>query len=84
MKTNKLYSYAYFAFQLLGLKKHSTYIYFTYPFDVVAQGVALNYLFSFVSVNNGVKTIKGSSSHNVSNSFFLNAESLDLVIYVEK
>ena len=80
MKTNKLYSYAYFAFQL----KHSTYIYFTYPFDVVAQGVALNYLFSFVSVNNGVKTIKGSSSHNVSNSFFLNAESLDLVIYVEK
>ena len=83
MKTNKLYSYAYFAFQLC-LKKHSTYIYFTYPFDVVAQGVALNYLFSFVSVNNGVKTIKGSSSHNVSNSFFLNAESLDLVIYVEK
>ena len=83
MKTNKLYSYAYFAFQLLTYK-HSTYIYFTYPFDVVAQGVALNYLFSFVSVNNGVKTIKGSSSHNVSNSFFLNAESLDLVIYVEK
>ena len=81
MKTNKLHSYAYLAFQL---KKHSSYIYFTYPFDVVAQGVAFNYLFSFVSVNNGVKTIKGSSSHNVSNSFFLNAESLDLVIYVEK
>ena len=81
MKTNKLHSYAYFAFQS---KKHFSYIYFTYPFDVVAQGVALNYLFSFVSVNNGVKTIKGSSSHNVSNSFFLNAESLDLVIYVEK
>lgn len=48
------------------------------------QSVTLNNLFLPVAINYGVQTFKYPPPHQVSDTFFLNPESLYLIVDVEK
>lgn len=48
------------------------------------QSITLNNLFLSVTVNYGVETFKYPPSHQVSDTFFLDPESLYLIVDVEK
>lgn len=56
----------------------------TYSLNVVSQSVSLDDLLRLVPVYNGLETVERSSSHDVSDAFLFDSETLDLVVDVEE
>lgn len=56
----------------------------SYPSNIMPQRMTLHNLLRLVPIDNSFQTVESSSTHDVTNAFLFNAESLDLVVDVEE